>query len=282
VSVRSARYNLLQLRRPKSNSMQIIELDGWAFCARASTTGQVGIRDFRQQKAVIALVRDMKNAGVYEKMKAVYPFVGGTATTHMFNLKDPRDANAAYRLSFLGGWTHSDNGALGNGTTSYADTFLIPANNLTAYSTHISIYIRNDTLFWKDMSSFNNNQPNNFNIGARFGTTNLFFTEHYDYLNNFVYNTNTDSRGYFLTSRTANNSMKLFKNATQFGSTVTSIATNFANLTGKMWIGRELGDSRYTNRQYAFSTIGDGLTDANVTALQSIVQRFQTSLGRQV
>ena len=31
-------------------------------------------------------------------MKAIYPFVGGTATTHKFNLKDPADINAAFRL----------------------------------------------------------------------------------------------------------------------------------------------------------------------------------------
>ena len=32
------------------------------------------------------------------KMKAVYPFVGGTASTHRWNFMDARDLNAAYRL----------------------------------------------------------------------------------------------------------------------------------------------------------------------------------------
>ena len=54
-------------------------------------------------------------------MKALYPFVGGTATSHKFNLKDPRDLDAAFRLQFNGGWTHNSNGVTPNGTNGYAD-----------------------------------------------------------------------------------------------------------------------------------------------------------------
>ncbi len=74
-------------------------------------------------------------------MRALYPFVGGTASTHKFNLKNPLDTNAAYRLTFFGGVTHSSNGIIGNGTNGYADTFL--ANNVMAQSNaHISVYSR--------------------------------------------------------------------------------------------------------------------------------------------
>jgi hypothetical protein len=37
-----------------------------------------------------------------------------------------------------------------------------------------------------------------------------------------------------------------------------------------------------TNREYAFTTIGDGLTDYEAKALYWIVQKYQTTLGRQV
>jgi hypothetical protein len=36
------------------------------------------------------------------------------------------------------------------------------------------------------------------------------------------------------------------------------------------------------NHTYAFTTIGDGLTDYEAKALYWIVQKFQTTLGRQV
>ncbi len=71
-----------------------------------------GITDAGQKSAVNTLVLSLKSGNIWSKMKAVYPFVGGTATSHKFNLIDPRDLNAAFRLSFVNGWTHSSTGVL--------------------------------------------------------------------------------------------------------------------------------------------------------------------------
>ena len=87
--------------------------------------------------AICTLVTSMKANGTWAKMNAIYPFVGGTATTHKFNLKNPADTDAAFRLSFSGGWVHSANGILPNGTNTFANTFY--SNNPTA-SGHLSIY----------------------------------------------------------------------------------------------------------------------------------------------
>jgi hypothetical protein len=76
------------------------------------------------------------------KIKALYPIVGGTAATHKFNFVNPLDTNAAFRLVFFGGWTHSANGALPNGTNAYADTFINPSLFLSQNDTHISYYTR--------------------------------------------------------------------------------------------------------------------------------------------
>ena len=48
--------------------------------------------------AVNNLVLDLKKYGLWTKMKAIYPIVGGNAWSHKFNLKDPRDVDSAYRL----------------------------------------------------------------------------------------------------------------------------------------------------------------------------------------
>jgi hypothetical protein len=69
----------------------IPDVDALAFIAAASIT------DSTQQSAIDTLVKSLKSANIWTKMKALYPFVGGTATTHKFNLKDPRDLDAAYR-----------------------------------------------------------------------------------------------------------------------------------------------------------------------------------------
>ena len=93
-----------------------------------------GITDSTQQNAVNQLVLDLKSYSLWTKMSAIYPFVGGTSTTHKFNLKDPRDLDVAYRLAFFGGWTHNANGITGNGTNTYADTFSFSYRTIGVYS----------------------------------------------------------------------------------------------------------------------------------------------------
>ena len=53
------------------------------------------------------LVTSLKQTNLWNKMLIIYPFVGGNANSHKFNLKDPRDDNGAFRLQFSGGMTNS-------------------------------------------------------------------------------------------------------------------------------------------------------------------------------
>ncbi len=91
-----------------------------------------------EKNACNQLVVDLKGYGIWTKMKALYGFLGGTAGAHKWNWKDPRDLDAAFRLVFNGGWTHSSTGATPNGTNGYADTFLTPSTSLLLNSSHIS------------------------------------------------------------------------------------------------------------------------------------------------
>jgi hypothetical protein len=116
------------------------DADAVAFLAAA------GITDATITSAICTLVTTMKADGTWAKCNAIYPMVGGTATTHKFNLKNPVDTNAAFRLSFVGGWTHSANGALPNGTNAYANTFLTPSTTLTLLNTHLSFYSRTSAI----------------------------------------------------------------------------------------------------------------------------------------
>lgn len=73
-----------------------------------------------------SIVGGLYLAGSWQKMKALYGFVGGNAWKHKWNWKDMRDLNSAYRLLFPNGATHDSNGVLFNGSTQYANTFLNP------------------------------------------------------------------------------------------------------------------------------------------------------------
>lgn len=249
------------------------DADAQAFITAASIT------DPTQQSAINTLVVGMKNQGLWTKMKAVYPFVGGTASSHKFNLKDPRDLDAAFRLVFSGGWTHSATGALPNGTNAYADTKLNASTVLTTPS-HLTYYTRTNantgtdqidigvTNFWLSLwykgSGFNNM------LGRNQSSSVL--------LDGGVV---TDSRGFGNITKIGTNA-KIFKNATQIASatdTTNTYTNNFIFVGCLSFVGTP---AFYTNRECSFSSIGDGLTDTDATNLYTLVQAFQTSLSRQL
>jgi hypothetical protein len=253
-----------------------IDADAQAFITAAAITDPVQIN------AINTLVEGMKTDGVWTKMKAIYPFVGGTASTHKWNLKDPRDLDAAYRLVFNGGWTHSSNGATPNGTNGYADTYLNTSTNLTASSIHISSYLRtNSDGVFNEIGAYNTNLNASLSLYPRL--TNISYNDIGLAQTGRVTYANTDSRGYFIASRTSNVLLKAYKNNTLNGSY--TIADNATYGSVKVFLSAQSANnvaSQYSNRQTAFATIGDGLTDTEAANLYTRVQAYQTTLSRNV
>ena len=230
------------------------------------------------------LVIDLKSANIWTKMKAIYPFVGNTSASQKYNLKDARDLNAAYRLVFAGGGTFSANGYQPNGINSFADTFLLPSTNLTNNSTHVSIYSRTNSLAVNsDIGSVT--ATGLININTRYNDGNLY-ADQYNFSTNRITIANANSQGLYLSTRTSSTVFKIFKNANQFGSTITSASTPSVNtITSKLYISALNNNGvavNFSNRELAFASIGDGLTDAEALAFYNAVQTFNTTLARQV
>ena len=243
-----------------------IDADAQAFITAAAIT------DATQQTAIDDLVTGLKTDGIWTKMKAIYPFVGGTATTHKWNLKDPRDLDAAFRLVFNGGWTHSSTGATPNGTNGYADTKLNSFTNLTQTSISFGIYYRSNAIALPAEGSYNGDS---LSISAR-GNTTYFSAGTYAQ----VQILSDSSLGLKTVCRNGSN-VKAYLNATQNGS-----ATNSVNCPSlNMYLGALNNNGAsgfYSSNQESFSFIGDGLSDSEMTNLYSKIQAFQTSLSRQV
>lgn len=236
-----------------------------------------GITDPTIKTAIDTLCKDLKSGGIFDKMKAIYPFVGGTATTHKFNLVNPADTDAAFRLAFNGGWTHSANGATPNGTNGYADTFLTP-NLMAQNSAHLSIYNRTNSVGnFADMGGTSG--TNDFQIISRFTSDRNYSTINTSIVSGF---SSTSSDGQNLISRITSSNMNYFRNNTKTIITRASIAPHAIKITIGARNQNNVTREYYSNRQIAFSTIGDGLTDTEASNLYTAVQKFQTTLGRQV
>jgi hypothetical protein len=226
------------------------------------------------------LVLDLKAANIWTKMKAVYPMVGGTATSCKWNLVNPVDSNAAFRLVFSGGGTFSSAGYLPNGTNAYGNTFLTPSINLSLNNASLSIYSRtNNTSLGFDIGVRNTISGSDVTLtmyagGALVGRINTYA----DYASIPL----TNTLGFIQSTRVGINSQKVFKNATSSTSTITTstAAVSFVMLIGAL---NQNGTATFfNNKEIAFASIGDGLTDTEALAFYNAVNSFQVTLGRNV
>ncbi len=226
------------------------------------------------------LVIDLKAGGVWNKGKAFYPMVGGTATTCKFNLKDARDLDAAYRLTFVGGGTFSSNGYQPNGVNAYADTKLNTLTNLASNNSHLSYYSRTD---------LNTIQVEIGNGGSASGPYCMLYIRATG-STYFAINQNTtltsasdaNSLGFYIGTRTGT-VVNGFKNGTKIATSPSSVATTRPSFN--IYIGAVNYANTatfYSSKQCAFASIGDDLTDAEALAFRTAVQLFNTTLGRQV
>jgi hypothetical protein len=251
----------------------VLDANAAAFLAAA------GITDPTITSAINTLVIDMKDEGLWTKMIAIYPFVGGTATTHKFNLKDPRDLDAAYRLAFSGGITHSSTGIVGNGTNGYYDTFINASTNLSQNNTSVSVYTRNNAAEEAvDIGYLRLSPLVGLQLNSR-DTSNLILTR----INSATVQSvsNTDSRGFFSISRTSSSSAVISKNTTQTSGATTSAAAPSYKIFG-LCFNLNNSPGFYTTREQAYASLGQGLSDSELDTYYDIVQAFQTTLGRQV
>ena len=247
-----------------------------------------GITDSTQKSAVNQLVLDLKSYNIWTKMKAVYPFVGGTASAHKFNLKDPQDTNAAFRLVFSGGWTHSSTGATPNGTNAYADT-KFNLTNFTAFTNaSTGVYLRTNI----------NAATVDFGQGyANFGKQGVCIYPRYsseiiggccigDTFTSGGASSNTDSRGLFVVTRTGTTQNIRKRGTSTINLTTTNITdSTYSNANIYLAASNEAATGQillYSSRQQAFAFMGDYLTSTEIDNLYTAVQNMQTTLSRQV
>lgn len=239
----------------------------------ASFLYSAGITDATQVNALYIFVSDVKKAGIWAKTKAIYPFIGGTSDSHKWNLKDPRDLDAAFRIAFVGDWTHSANGIniANRTTTSYARTFFVPSSNFTNVSANMSIYARTFA--------------NDFSVLIGGGDASSYLQQGtgvvYYALGNpveLIYTGN--NTGLLAVNRVSSTKLQMQRN----GSIVLNSADTYsAYASRELYLGNYINTTTYQSRSsIAFASFGEGLNESESAQLYAAVQKFQTTLGRQV
>ena len=247
------------------------DADAEAFFTAASITNTT------QKSAVNQLVLDLKSYGVWTKCNAIYPIVGGSASSHAVNLKTP----GTYNLSFATGFTHSSTGMLPNGTSAYANTFL-PTSVIGLNTGHLSFYSRTNSLSASSKASMGSlkSTPNSYSdLGM--GSINQ---DYFRWNNSGTYDNTaqTNTLGFYNGSRTAGGTIKLFKNGTAI---INGVAASSATSAISFYISASNNNGTaqfYDNKECAFASIGSGLSITEAANFYTAVQAYQTTLSRNV
>ena len=258
----------------------VIDPDAQAFLTAA------GITDPTITDAVNDLVVGCKADGLWAKFTGLYPFVGGTASSMKFNLKNPLDTNAAFRLSFNGGYTFQSTGLLPNGTNAYADTF-ISGDDFTNNDTHAAFYSRteetNDSVDYGGADGVGN--------GIYMFTKRLFgnggnISVQYDSDRNEAPAIAASTK-LIVATRTSATFHGVYRDGTLIASKTSTNAYNITTMTTIIALSafRNFDGGTpilHSSRELAFASFGAGLSPTDVTNLNNLVNAFQTALSRNV
>lgn len=245
------------------------DTDAQAFITAAS------LSDATQMAAVNTLVVALKGYSIWTKFFAIYPFVGGTSTTHKFNLKNPSDTDGAFRIVWNGTVTHDANGVQGNGSTGWGDTKFAPnGGNWTLGNASLGVYVRNNAATGYDFASNDSTL-----VISRYTATTTYYGRHAG--SSYVTTSNADSRG-FHSVNVNSTTLTQYKNGSSVNSASIS-TTSLASATMGL-CANNAGGSRteWSTHQLAFAYLGSTLNATEQGDLYTAVQAFQTSLGRNV
>lgn len=229
------------------------------------------ISDTIQKSAINTLVRQLKDSSLWSNFMAIYPMVGGSAATNKWNLKDPRNVDAAYRLTFNGAPTFSATGVLFPTPADFADTHL--SDSMLSYNNNsISYFSRTqNTINGYDIGCADNMKPyNEFAIYESTDASNWF--GYYDFGEKPA-----NTIGLFVLSATAND-VRRYENGVMTIAKGTAPAAGATKLD--ILVGSVVGAPANGQRECALASIGQGLTDAQSMTFYNIVHNFETKLDR--
>jgi hypothetical protein len=236
--------------------------DAAAFFARVTSAG--GTLSTTEQDAILTLVADLKDDGIWSSMKAIYPMVGASAAACAQNLK-----SSSFTGTFTSGWTFASTGATPNGTSTFMNTQLSAVVELNPNSSHLSYYSRNlntsagfNVLMGISDTTCYMQGPSNIQVQGALGS-----------IQTTILSSNTPV-GFLVVNKKSSTAQQARKNNIFVETTVTTTA--YVNTGQNIFIGNYQNSATFgTNSECAFSSIGDGLTDTEASTFTPQYKHFK-------
>jgi len=226
-------------------------------------------------------VSQLKSNNLWNKFYALYPLVGGTSDSCKWNLI----TTSSFTLNYTGSFNFTNTGISGSGTTSNINTTFTPSINSADWATNNSfgVYVNTNVTGGYDMGA-----ESPFPASPAGADTYLISR----YTNNLAYFFNsssltvasTDAKGFWFggVSGSIGTNMNLYKNGTSVAS---KASPTTYTITKALYFTANDADgltNERSTRQYSLSFIARAFNNTEASTLNTIVQTFQTSLGRNV
>ena len=230
-----------------------------------------GTTDVTIDAAVDTLFVDLKAAGVYSKLVAFYPLIGGIAASNLINA----NGNTSYDLSLFGGWVHNTDGMLSNGSDTYGDTSIIPATTLSATDNHSSVLFKDGG----GSNGYDGSGPAPYFIQ---GVKTALEAFNGSAIMSGLGSIPPLGKAFLINVKENNTSAFAAGDFNGGGYSVKSTKTNAATTipTNSWTIGKVNPSGFYTKAQYWFVTIGNGMTQTEANDLYDVIDAFATAVGR--
>jgi len=226
-------------------------------------------------------VSQLKSNNLWNKFYALYPLVGGTSDSCKWNLI----TTSSFTLNYTGSFNFTNTGISGSGTTSNINTTFTPSINSADWATNNSfgVYVNTNVTGGYDMGA-----ESPFPASPAGADTYLISR----YTNNLAYFFNsssltvasTDAKGFWFggVSGSSGTNINLYKNGTSVAS---KASPTTYTITKALYFTANDADgltNERSTRQYSLSFIARAFNNTEASTLNTIVQTFQTSLGRNV
>jgi hypothetical protein len=257
------------------------DVDAAAFLGQVLAEG--GTLDSTISAATNTLFADLKSNGLYSKIVTFYPYIGGTSNSHKLEGK----LQSTRYITFNGGWTNNIFGATPNGTNAWAEVAMLASTALTVYDTSLFTYLGTTAssglgyvldIGWRFDGS---NQFHPYIGGSECSDTNTY---NYSYLGNILGLTTSNipsGIGAYMMNRRNDSLFNVWRNGVKEGTSTTTVTSSLP--AGNLKLPDQTdGFHTYSPRRRQFDVVASGLDDTEAGNLFTIINAFQSSLGRNV
>jgi hypothetical protein len=241
----------------------------------STTAGDLG---YAISAATNDFVIELKAANLWNSIRVMYPYLGNSGTPTTINLKTP----ASYAMSWNGTLVYT-NGVSANG--GYGDTSYNPFSNMTFPSLQLGTYIMG-------FSYSSEQYPTDIGvIGTSRALINWWGNDNYSRADFFTDggserigepNTSTGGAlGVVIANRNTTSNFNTWLNGVKWAQNSSVMDSSSQLPDGNVSIFRFNGGNQ-ANRKHGIDWVADGMDDASVQLLSSIIIKYMSSIGRAV